>query len=162
MPIVTRTLESVQQSAGGTVLASFLAVDDQGREWRRSRARFASESAAVVTSNAFDWASQLEDADFQELLVWVQAKNLPGDFDFTDRDLTLLSGEERLLIWFAEHFGDEAITVAWWIENLGPPQFNAIRNRVGYDSATGSRIQDRAIDLAVAEPTFDAVEETPV
>ena len=162
MPIVTRTLESVQQSVGSTVLASFLAVDVRGREWRRSRARFADESAAVVASNAFNWTSQLEDADFQELLVWTQAKNLPGDFDLTDRDLTLLSGEERLLIWFAEHFGDEAITVAWWIENLGPPQFNSIRNRVGYDGATGSRIQDRAIDLAVAEPTFDAVEETPV
>ena len=162
MPIVTRTLESVQSSAAGTVFASFLALDTQGREWRRSRARFADEAGAIIASNAFDWTSQLEDADFQELLVWTQAKNLPGDFDFTDRDLTLLSGEERLLIWFAEHFGDEAITVAWWIENLGPPQYNAIRNRVAYDGATGSRIQDRAIDLTVVEPTFDAVEETPV
>ncbi len=162
MPIITRTLESVQPSSGGTILASFLAVDGRGREWRRSRARFADEAAATAASNAFDWTSQLEDVDFQELLVWIQAKNLPGDFDFTDRDLTLLSGEERLLIWFAEHLGDEAITVAWWIENLGPPQFNAIRNRVGYDGATGSRIQDRAIDLTVVEPTFDAVEETPI
>ncbi len=162
MPIVTRTLVSVQQSSGGTVLASFLAVDARGREWRRSRARFADEAAATAASNAFDWTSQLEDVDFQELLVWVQAKNLSGDFDFTDRDLTLLRGEERLLIWFASHLGSDAITVAWWIENLGPPQYNAIRNRVGYDVATGSRIQDRAIFQHAAEPTFDAVEETPV
>jgi len=160
MPIVSRQLESVQPSAGG-VLASFLAVDEQGREWRKSRSRFGSEAEAQTASDAFDWTGQLEDADFNDLLVWVQAKNAPGSFDFANRDLTLLEGEERLLVWFATHGGAEAITLAWWIESLSPPEFIAIRNRVGYDGPTGTRIQDRAIDLVVVEPSFDAVEETP-
>ncbi len=37
MPIVSRTLESVQPSGGGTVLVSFLTVDGKSRGWRRSR-----------------------------------------------------------------------------------------------------------------------------
>ena len=160
MPIVSRQLESVQPSSGG-VLASFLAVDDQGREWRRSRSRFASEVAAQTALDTFDWISQLQDADFQDLLVWVQGKNASGDFDFTNRDLTLLEGEERLLIWFASHEGVDAITLAWWVEDMNPPTFTAIRDRVGYDATTGSRIQDRAIALLVVEPSFDVVEETP-
>lgn len=158
MPIVSRTLESVQQSAAGTVLASFLAVDAKARPFRRSHSRFADEPAAVIASDAFDWTLQLKDADFTELLAWVQGKNSSGSFDSTNRDLVLLEGEERLLVWFAESFGSDAITVAWWIESLNPPQFGAIRDRAGYDAAAGTRIQDRAIDLAACEGRFDAVE----
>ncbi len=161
MPIVTRTLDSVQPSRAGTVLASFLAVDGLGREWRKSRARFADEATAVAASDAFDWTVQLQDVDFQDLLVWVQAKNASDDFDFTNRDLTLLEGEERLLVWFASHEGALAITLSWWVEDMNPPTFNAIRDRVGYDNATGSRIQDRAVALFAVEPSFDVVEETP-
>ena len=157
MPIVTRTLESVQPSAAGTVLASFLAVDDRGREWRRGRSRFASEVAAVAASDVFDWTPQLQAFEFAELLVWVQAKNTPDSFTFTNT--TLLDGEEYLLIWFAGQLGEEAITIAWWLESLNPPTYNAIRIRTGFDAAAGSRIQDRAIDLLAAEPRFDLVEE---
>ena len=160
MPIATRTLE-IQPTAAGTVFASFLAVDQQGREWRRSRARFANEAAAQVALDAHDWTVQLQDVDFGDLLVWVQAKNAPGDFDFANRDLTLLEGEERLLVWFATHEGVEAITLAWWVEDMNPPTYRAIQDRVGYDTATGSRIQDRAIALLAVEPSFDVVEETP-
>ncbi len=157
MPIVTRSLESVQQS-GGTVLASFLAVDSLSRPWRRSRTRFADEAVAIAASNAFDWTSQLQDADFQDLLTWVRAKNHSDDFDFTGRDMTLLGGEERLLVWFASNLGADAIDLAWWVEGFNPPSYTAIRIRAGYDASAGSRIQDRAIALLAAEPTFDAVE----
>lgn len=160
MPIVSRQLESVQSSGGG-VLASFLAVDDKGREWRRSRARFASEIVAQAASDAFDWTPQLQDADFQDLLIWVRAKNHSDNFDFTGRDLTLLEGEERLLVWFASNLGADAINLGWWVEGFNPPSYTAIRTRAGYDASTGSRIQDRAIALLAAELTFDVVEETP-
>ena len=160
MPIVSRRIE-VQPTRNGTVFASFLAVDDLGRSWRRSRSRFADEAAAQTASDAHDWAPQILDADFSDLLIWTQAKNDPGDFVLTGRDLTLLDGEERLLVWFASHEGALAITIAWWIEDINPPTYRAIRERVGYDTDTGSRIQDRAIDLLAAEVTFDAVEETP-
>ncbi len=160
MPIVTRTLE-VQPTRSGGIFASFLAVDALGREWRRSRARFANEAAAQTASDAHDWSSQLHDTDFDDLLVWTQAKNDPGDFVLTGRDLTLLAGEEQLLVWFASHEGDLAITLAWWVEGMNPPTFSAIRDRAGYDAATGTRIQDRAIAMVAAESSFDVVEETP-
>ena len=160
MPIVSRQLDSVQIS-GDTVLASFLAIDVKGREWRRSRSRFADEAAAQAASDAHDWTLQLKKVDFANLLIWVQGQNTPGTFDFTNRDLALLEGEERLLVWFAGEEGVEAIKIAWWIESLNPPQFTAIRTRAGYDAATGSRIQDRAISLAACELTFDAVEKSP-
>ncbi len=160
MPIATRTL-GIQPTADGTVFASFLAVDELGREWRRSRSRFADEVAAQTASDAYDWTLQLRDKDFQDLLVWVQAKNASNDFNFSNRDLTLLEGEERLLVWFASNEGANAITLAWWVEDMTPPTFNAIRDRVGYDTATGSRIQDRAIDLFAAEASFDVIEATP-
>ena len=161
MPIISRILGSIQSSRAGTVFASFLAVDARGREWRRSRSRFADETTAQTALAAFDWTEQLQDADFADLLIWTQAKNAPGDFDFANRDLTLLEGEERLLVWFAAHVGLDAITVSWWLESLNPPSFRAIQDRAGYDTATGSRIQDRAIALLAAEPSFDVVEETP-
>lgn len=160
MPIATRTLE-VQPTLAGTIFASFVAVDDLGREWRRSRARFVDEATAQAALDAHDWSVQLLDADFADLLIWTQAKNAPGDFAFANRDITLLEGEERLLVWFASHEGEAAITVAWWIEDMNPPTYNAIRNRVGYDNDTGSRIQDRAVALFAVEPSFDVVEETP-
>ena len=157
MPIANRQLE-IQPTADGTIFASFLAVDELGREWRRSRSRFANVAAAQVALDAHDWTTQLQDVDFGDLLAWVQGLNAPGDFTFTNRDLTLLEGEERLLVWFASHEGTDAITIAWWVEGLNPPQFIAVRDRVGYDAATGTRIQDRAIALLAVEPSFDAVE----
>ena len=155
MPIVSRSLDF--QPSGSTVLASFLAVDSKGREWSRARSRFADEAAAIVALNAFDWSLHLEDFEFSELLEWVQTKNAPDDFVFVDA--TLLNGEEFLLIWFAKTLGDEVISLAWWVEDMNPPTYDAIRIRAGFDAAAGSRIQDRAISLLAAEPLFDAVEE---
>lgn len=160
MPIVTRTLESIQPTKGG-VFASFLAVDDQGREWRRSRSRFVSEAAAQAALDTHDWGPQLESADFQDLLIWVRGLNTVADFDLTDRDITEEQGEDFIAGTFAESPGADAIHLAWWIESLSPPSWAAIFTRVGWTSQEGSRIQDRAIALLAAEPVFDAVEEIP-
>ncbi|MEE9611351.1 MAG: hypothetical protein V3W19_08865, partial [Desulfatiglandales bacterium] len=62
MPIISRTLESVQPTMGG-VFASFLCVDDKGREWRRSRARFADQVAAQTALNTFNWTPHLQDRE---------------------------------------------------------------------------------------------------
>ena len=156
MPIISRQLESVQPSSGG-VLASFLAVDNEGREWRRSRSRFNSETEAQTALDVFDWTVQLKSADFNDLLVWTQApaKNDPGTFDLTGRDLTLLEGEDRLFTHFAEGEGGEAIRLAWWIKGMNPPTFDAIRIRLGLDVTDGDRVKDRAVALDDAEATFD-------
>ncbi len=158
MPIVSRQLEHIRPQGDGTVRVQEHLIDGVGRSMFHSY-KASSVAAATSRMNARDVTKFLENADFTDLLEWVQEKNLPSDFDFTDRDLTLLVGEERLLIWFAEKIGGKAISIAWWIESLNPPSYNAIRIRAGFDSPTGSRIQDRAIDLFAAEPRFDEIEE---
>ncbi len=159
MSIARRTLESVQQRSGGTVLASFLAVDEKGREWRRSGARFANEAAATIVSDAFDWTPQLKDADFADLLIWTEApgKNDPDAFSLTDRDITLIEGEDFLYKHFAESVGDKAILLAWWLKGLNPPSINAIRDRAGLSVTDGDRVQDRAVALDDAEATFNDI-----
>lgn len=158
MPIVSRQLEHIRPQRDGTVRVQERLIDGKGRSIFHSY-KASSVAAATARMNAWDLTDQLEAADFTDLLEWVQAKNLPSAFDFTDRDLVLLVGEELLLIWFAEKPGVKAIAIAWWIEDLSPPAYDAIRIRAGFDSATGSRIQDRAIDLSAVEARFDAVEE---
>ncbi len=160
MPIVSRELTHIHLQTNGTVRVQEVLTDQQGRIWRHSYTA-ASEAAATTDMNARDMTERLKDADFRDLLIWIQEKNDSDDFDFTGRDLTLLEGEEQLLIWFATNLGGDAISVAWWIEDMTPPIYEAIRDRVGYDVATGAKIQDRAIALLGAEVSFDAVEETP-
>ncbi len=160
MPIVTRAI-SVQPMKSGTIFASFLAVDERGGEWRRSRARFADEATAQAASDAFDWRAQLQDTDFQDLLAWTQApaKNDPDAFDLTGRDITLTEGEDFLYTHFAESPGEEALLLAWWLKGMNPPTINAIRNRLGVSVTDGDRVKDRAVALDDAEDTFnDTVE----
>ena len=45
MPIISRTIDSIQQTTGG-IFAAFPCVDSKGREWRRSRSRFVDEATA--------------------------------------------------------------------------------------------------------------------
>ncbi len=161
MPIDSLTLESVQPSGGGTVLASFLAIDARGRPLRRSRTRFANEAAANAALNAFDWTPELKGLDFDDLLIWTQApaKNDPSAFDLTNRDITLIEGEDFLYEHFAEAVGDEAILLAWWIKGLTPPEINALRDRAGLNVVDGDRVQDRAVALDDAEATFNDIVE---
>ncbi len=161
MPILTRTLESVEQSAGGTVLASFFAVDAKSRPWRRSPSRFADETAAVVASDAFDWEPQLKDKDFQELFDWVLARNTVVSFDLVGRDITEQEGEDFIAITFSESPGDHAMQLSWWIESLNPTSWTAIRTRIGWTSQEGSDVQDKGIALNTAEPFYDVIIEAP-
>ncbi len=85
--IVRRALASIQHTRDGTILASFLAIDDKGREWRRSRSRFANEAEAQAASNAFDWNPQLrqkELADSQENVESGKLSSLRGE-DYKQR-----------------------------------------------------------------------------
>lgn len=161
MPIVSRSLEGVQHMKNGTIFAAFLAVDAQGKEWRRSRSRFNNESAAEAASDAHNWTSQLQDVDFADLLLWVQGRNLISDFDFTGRDITEDEGEEFIMSWFGKSSGDLAITVAWWLDDLNTGAFNEIRNRVGYTGDEGSTITQRFTFLLLAEPWWDVTVEAP-
>jgi hypothetical protein len=126
-------------------------VDDLFRQWLRGRSRFVDEDAAEAASDAFDWTVQLKDKDYQDLLGFVRAfpggaENEPSDFDFTDRDLTFLEGEERLLADFATNV-DLALELAWWVASMNPPAFNAIRDRLGISSIEGSEMRVKADEL---------------
>ncbi len=156
MPISTRELKHIRPQRDGTVRVQEVLTADVGHVIRRSY-RAVSKAQAVIDMNARDVTEDFVEADFHDLLTWTQTKNDPGDFDFTNRDLDLLAGEERLLGWFVERPGNPAMTVAWWIESLNPPSFNAIRDRVGLDLVTGSEQQDRAIGMVNVEPLFNVV-----
>jgi len=154
MPIAARTIQTQDIPGGEEVYATFHCTDDKGRFWYRGRARFASAAAAQTAVDNFDWTPQLRKRDFADLLAFVEVfpggvENQPSDFDFTNRDVTLLEGEEHLLVVFATGPGEEAIKLAWWLasSNMNPPTFNAIRDRVGIDSITGSEIRIRANEL---------------
>ena len=93
MPIVSRSISS-QASGGGTVLASFLAIDSLGREWPHSRSRFADEAAAEAASDAYDWTTQLEDMDERVGMAFVESG---GDPELYDReDMTLADWRRRV------------------------------------------------------------------
>ena len=156
MPIVIRELTHIHPQ-GDTVRVQEVLVSAKGQTIRHSY-KAVSEAQAVIDTNARDVTEQLRNSDFKELLDWVKAKNSSDTFDYVDRDITELEGEEYLLIWFGTTRGDPAITIAWWVNSFNPPQYIAIRDRVGIDPATGTRIQDRAIALEAAEPVFNAVE----
>ena len=150
MPIVTRSISS-QPSSGGTVLASFLHIDALGREWQRGRSRFANVAAAEAASDAHDWTASLKDVDYGEVLEFVRAfpggdENQPSAFNFTDRDLTLLEAEERLLVDFAINV-ELALELCWWVADMNPPTFAAIRDRVGISSIEGSEMTIKADEL---------------
>jgi len=158
MPIVTRELKHIRPQSNGTVKVQERLTSAKGRVFFHFYTA-ASVAAATSAMNARDMTDQLREIDFKDLLQWVQAKNDPGVFDFTDRDLTLLEGEEQLLIWFAKTRGDPAITIAWWLEGLKGNGFNVIRDRVGFTGGEGSTITQRFTFLFQAEPWLNEIVE---
>ena len=160
MPILTRSLDSIQQTTGG-IFAVFLCTDSKGRAWRRSRSRFVDEATAQIALDAHNWTPQLQNADFDDLLAWVQALSTVASFDLTDRDITEEQGEDFIAGTFSESPGVDAIRLAWWIESLGPPAWTAIFTRIGWTSQEGTDVQDRAISLNAAEPLFNTTLEVP-
>ncbi len=158
MPIISRQLVQIRPTTGG-VFAEFLAVDGKGQLWSRSRARFTSEAFAQADLDAYNWTLQLRDRDFNDLLVWVQERNTVATFDLTDRDITEDEGEEFIMVWFAGHGGNKAITVAWWLDSLNTGQFNTIRDRVPFTGVQGSTITSKFTFLLAAEPWWNVIVE---
>ncbi len=92
MPIVSRSLD-IQQTTGG-IFAAFLCVDAQGREWRRSRSRFADEATAQTALDAHDWVPQLENLDEQVGMAFVEAGGDPEAY--AREDLTIQEWRRRV------------------------------------------------------------------
>jgi len=142
MPIITRSLESVQQSSG-TVLASFLAVDHLGREWRRSRSRFADEAAATATSDAHDWGPQLIKMELRDFEQHILDGNTAGSFSWADQTQT--QGFRRFLRFFASTNDlDRAALVAPAVLTFTKAQ---IMSNAGITDPQAQTVLDRANDL---------------
>ncbi len=142
MPIVSRQLESLQQS-GNTVLASFLAIDAKGREWRRSRSRFPDEAAATVASNAHDWGPQLIRLELLDFEQHILDGGTAGSFVWADQTQT--QGFRSFLRFFASTDElDRAGAVAPIVLTFTKQQ---IINNAGITDPQAQTILDRANDL---------------
>ena len=142
MPIVSRILESVQQR-GSTVLASFFAIDAKGREWRRSRSRFADEAAATIASNIHNWTPQLIRMELRDFEQHILDGNTAGSFTWVDQTQT--QGFRRFLRFFASTNDlDRAGAVAPIVLTFTKQQ---IINNAGITDPQAQTVLDRATDL---------------
>lgn len=145
MAIVTRELEEVQSTTGG-VWASWRAVDEQGREWRRSRSRYADQTAAQTALDAYDWLPELRDAEADELFEFVRNGGDPDVFVRTD--LTIPGWRRRLLRRFARArlMEDEPYmrNVAAWVAGN---TVNQIATSLAISTERATTIRNRAIRI---------------
>ena len=160
MPIVSRVLDKIRPQLGTTVRVRETLTAAKGHVIVHQYLA-QSEAQANTDMAARDVTTLLRDADFRDLLAWTQApaKNDPDAFDLTDRDITLIEGEDFLYKHFAESNGEDAILLAWWLKAMNPPTINVLRDRAGLNVTDGNRVQDRAVSLDDAEATFDDLVE---
>ncbi len=147
MPIVSRVLKHVRPQRDGAVRVQEHLVDSRGRSWFHSY-KIATEAAALSRMNSWDMTVQLKDADFRDLLAWVQAKNDPRSFDFTGRDLTGPEFNRRLTKRFAtarfEIDSDFMRGVAPFIASKTATQ---VANSLGITEVRAQVILDRAVHI---------------
>lgn len=134
------------------------ATDNRGRVWTEGPFG-ALQADAEIRRDAF--TADSSDLDRAELLAWVQALNEVDAFDYTNRDIDQDAGEEYIFQWFAERPGDDAITVAWWVEGINTGKFNSIRDRIPYSGLEGADIQQKASNLVLAQPWYDKIVLAP-
>lgn len=161
MPIATKELTKTNRQADGKWRVREVHADDLGSQWTF---QYLIDSVANATAimNGRDLSEQLIDRDISDVVSWVEGGNAPNTFDFTGRDITALEAEEEVAKHFARSPGPIALKVAWWIESLNPPSWNAIAGRLGWSTAAGEigdRVQVRAQTMVVAEPDFNRVED---
>ncbi len=145
MPIVSRQLASIVKD-GSTVLASWVAVDDQGREFRRSYSRFADETAAQTALDAFDYTDQLRDHEEDRAVAFIEAGGSPGDF--TKSELTAAQFNRRIAKRLANMRFDDGrefvCGVASWAAGFSVAQ---IESALSISTARATKIRNRAIRL---------------
>ena len=153
MPITSRSLDYAREQRDGRFRCRVSGVDTAGRNWASNP--FWADSAAEAEDVRDNFVYNIEGRDSAEVLLWVQGRNDVANFNFTGLDLTEDQAEEHIVTWFATRDGDEAITVAWWIESLSPPSYTAIADRIGYTTEQRTIVQDRAIALLDAESLYN-------
>ena len=159
MPITSRSLDYAREQRDGRFRCRVSGVDAVGRAWTHGPFSTDSLVEAEAIRDGVVW--NLASADTHDLLKWVQALNTVASFDLTDRDITEDQGEEFIMRWFAEAPGEDAITVAWWLDDINTGKFNSIRDRLGISGAGGSTITQRFTFLLAAEPWWDVTVGVP-
>jgi len=161
MPIVSRTLTKLanrEDLVPGWKRWRVDGVDAKGRNYVHGPFGGTQADADAVLASVI-W--ELTGADNADLLQWVQARNTVDSFDYTDRDITQADGEEYIYQWFAEAAGDDAMTVAWWMDDINTGKFNAIRDRIGYTGDQGADITSRFTFMVAVEPWYQFTVEAP-
>ena len=161
MPIVSRTitlLANREDIGPGTKRWRVDGVDARGRIWVHGPFN-GTQTEAEVIRDAVVW--DLAEVDKGELLEWVQARNTVAALDYTDRDIVQADGEEHVFQWFSESLGAEAITVAWWLDDINTGTFNKILARVGFTGDQGDTITSRFSSMVTVEPWYDLIVEAP-
>jgi hypothetical protein len=159
MPIVSKTLTKLanREDVGpGIKRWRVNGLDARGRIYVHGPFNGTQAEADVVRDSVV-W--ELTEADKAELLAWVQARNTVASFDYTDRDITEADGEEYIFQWFAEAQGDDAMTVAWWMDSINTGKFNSIRDRIGYTGQQGADITSRFTFMVSVEPWYQFTTE---
>ena len=155
MPIVSRSLSSVQPSAAGTVLVMERAVDDKGRAWIRGRRRVASEAQAITEMNAYDWTPLLREREELDAVKFVRGGGDPGAFNRSD--LTAGQLAKRLIVRFMrQRFDDDRPFMMRFAQWLSARPAGQVAIYLGVSQARAQAMIDRASDLAGIETTLDA------
>ena len=161
MPIVSRALTALanrEDIGPGVKTWRVNAVDALGRSWVHGPFKVTQAEGETIRDAV---AFELAEADKAELLTWVQARNTVASFDYTNRDITEAQGEEHVFQWFAETPGADAITVAWWMEDINTGKFNNILARAGFTGDQGDTITSRFVSMVGVEPWYDFIVEAP-
>jgi hypothetical protein len=159
MPIVSKALTKLanrEDFGPGVKRWRVNGLDARGRIYVHGPFNGTQAEADVVRDSVV-W--ELTEADKAELLAWVQARNTVASFDYTDRDITEADGEEYIFQWFAEAQGDDAMTVAWWMDSINTGKFNSIRDRIGYTGQQGADITSRFTFMVSVEPWYQFTTE---
>ncbi len=128
------------------MFAVFVAVDDRGREWRRSRSRFADEAEAQAAGDAHDWDIQLRDHEERDAVQFITDGGDPNNFPRSD--LTQTQFRRKIMRKFMR--GDLQshrrfmCRVANWVAGF---KVNQIANALGISVPRANNILIRAIDL---------------
>ncbi len=146
MPIVSRRIEGLQHNLNGTVFASFVAVDDQDREWPRSRARYPDVATAQAALDDHDWSLQLRSREERDAVEFIEDGGNPNTF--TRIELTQIQFRRRIMRRFMR--GDLRdnrrflCRVADWVGGFTAAQ---IANALNISPVRAGVILDRAVDL---------------
>ena len=159
MPISSRFLKFYRPQADGRARVREVHVDALGNEITRQYLTTLTLADIEMEMNLRDMTETLSERDLDDVLAWVLVGNDPNTFDYTARDVIKNKAEERITKIFARSRGEDALRLAWWVDSLGTPRWNAIITRLGWATERKDRVKARAVTLNASIAEYDAEED---